>query len=245
ELRVKENILCTLSRSPSLQRGDLKIFYTYASATAPSAETNIILIEENGRQLLNTRRALGAPLPVKRSSNLNELMAQYGSDRTLISDLFFAPVGERHDFSIQVPVENKLGKRWYLMMGIDVRLMQPIIERLSFPKTWITTIVDRNGTVIARSRDAEQRIGSRLSERSQKLLAASPSGVYDSISLDGVPVKAYYHRVESSGWSVFISIPHSELSQLPMRTASFLGAIILLLLGLSVFAAHWFARRAY
>ncbi len=245
ELRTKENILRTLAKSPSLLRGDLKIFYPYAAATAPSEETNIILIEAGGRQLLNTRRPLGAPLPVKRASNLNELMEQYGTNQTLVSDLYFAPVGEQYDFSIQVPVERKHPPSWYLMMGVSARMMQPLVNNLNLPKTWIATIVDRNGTVIARSHDAERRIGTRLSERSQKLLAASTSGVYESISLDGVPVKAYYHRVENSDWTTFISIPKSELSQLPTRTASFLGGIILLLLGLAIFAAHWFARRAY
>ncbi len=245
ELRIKENILRTLSKSPSLLRGDLKIFYGYASNTAPSQDTNIILVEEDGRQLMNTRRALGAPLPMQRASNLDELMERHGSDQTLVSDLYFAPVGEQYDFSIQIPVQKKDGKRWYLMMGINARMMQPLVNNLNFPETWLTTIVDREGTVIARSHEPNQNIGRQITERSRDLLATNTSGVYDSISLDGVPVKAYYHRVQNSDWTALISIPKSELNQLPTRTASFLGGIILLLLGLAIFAAHWFARRAY
>jgi hypothetical protein len=177
ELETKIGVLRTISNSSALLRGDLEAFYPYAKRTAPTPETTIILMEESGRQLMNTRRPLGASLPLKRSSSLNELMWQYGADRPLVSDIFRAPVGMRHDFAVQVPVQSDRGARQYLVMGINASLMQSIIAGQNFPDTWITTIVDRRGTVIARSHDPELHIASSYVQRAcnaWRLIAAAP-----------------------------------------------------------------------
>jgi signal transduction histidine kinase len=245
ELKTKIAILRTLSNSPALLSGDLKVFYPYARRMAPTPETTIILVEESGRQLINTRRPLGAELPISRASNINALMQKYGADRALVSDVFMAPVGGRHDFTVQVPVQNQQGERQYLLMGINASLMQSIISHQNFPSSWITTIVDRQGVVVARSHEPEQYVGTQIRERSRRLLAASHDGAYESVSLDGIPVKAYFHRVPNSDWTALISIPQAELAQLPNRTAAFLGGMILILLGAAAFAAHWMAQRAY
>lgn len=93
ELQTREGILLTLSNSPVLAKGDLKEFYSYATKMAPTPETTIILFDKADRQLLNTRRPFGAELPPGRSSNIPALVKRYGPDKTLISDVFFAPWG--------------------------------------------------------------------------------------------------------------------------------------------------------
>lgn len=245
ELETKTGMLRTLSNAPSLLRGDLKAFYFYAKRMAPTPETTLILVDENGRQLLNTRRPLGAALPSKRVSNVDALMQKYGADRPLISDVFMAPVGGRHDFMIQVPVQTSQGRRQYLVMGINASMMQSIVSRQNFPSSWITTIVDRHGVVVARSHKPTQYVGTQIRERSRQILASSYGGMYESVTLDGIPVKAYFHRVPNSGWTVLINIPKAELADLPTRAAAFLGGIILAVLAIALFAAHWMAQRAY
>jgi signal transduction histidine kinase/CheY-like chemotaxis protein len=245
ELQIKIGMLRTLSKSPALLRGDLEAFYPYARRMAPTPETTIILMDESGRQLMNTRRPLGATLPSKRVSNVAALIQKYGADRALISDVFMAPVGKRHDFMIQVPVQTSQERRQYLVMGINASLMQSVVSRQNFPSTWITTIVDRQGVVIARSNKPAQYVGTQIRERSRQILAASRGGMYESLTLDDIPVKAYFHRVPNSDWTVLISIPKAELAELPTRTAAFLGGIILIVLAIAIFAARWMAQRAY
>jgi len=97
ELQVKESMLRTLSHSPLLAAENFQGFYAYAKAIANGPETTIILSDLNGKQLLNTRLPYGAELPAKRSSNLAALMAQYGPDKALVSDVFLAPIGKRHE----------------------------------------------------------------------------------------------------------------------------------------------------
>lgn len=245
ELQTKEAVLQTLANSPSLLRGDLKLFYRYAKAQAPSPETTILVVEETGHQLLNTRRPLGAELPQSRASNVEDLMRIHGNDSTIVSDVFMAPIGKRHDFVIQVPIKRDVTPRQYLGMGINTSLMQRVLASQNFPKSWITTIVDRNGVVVARSHDPDQYVGQQVRQRTREILSRAREGIFDSVTLNGISVKAYHHRVDMADWSVLISIPYSELRELPTRTATYLGALMILLLGLAVLAARWFAQRAY
>lgn len=244
-LQSKESILRTLANSPVLARGDLKQFYDYAKKMTPTAETTIILYDKADRQLFNTRRPFGAELPLRRASNIQELAARYGSDRTLISDLFFSPVGGKFDFNIQVPVRIGDDMPYFLAMGVNTSSMQNLISRQNFPASWIATIVDRNGVVLARSLDPERQIGKRLRETTRKALASAHAGMYESLSLDDIPVRAYFGRVPNAEWNVMISIPRSEIRQAPLRAAVFLAVAMIVLLSLATFAAHWFARRFF
>ena len=87
EIRTHAGMLRTLAAAPSLARGDLREFYEHARGTAPTPASTVILLAPDGRQLLNTRRPFGAELPLRRISNLPELMRRYGQDRILVSDL--------------------------------------------------------------------------------------------------------------------------------------------------------------
>ena len=145
ELRTKEAILRTLVNSQVLARGDWNGLYDYAKLMAPTPETVIILTLPNGEQLLNTRVPLGAPLPTRRSSNLSELIRKHGADNTLVSDLFFAPVGKRYDFTVQVPVKSGQDIPYFLVMGISASQMQKVLIAQRFPQQWIGTIVDQIG----------------------------------------------------------------------------------------------------
>lgn len=245
ELENNVAILRTLSHSPALQRGDLERFYAFAKRMVPTPESGIMLIQKGGRQLMNTRDPFGAALQIQRAGNIEGQRQDYGADKAIISDLFMAPAAKRYDFAIQVPVPAEQDPKRYLVMDVNAGLMQAAVSRPHLPPTWITTIADRQGVVVARSHEPERYVGQQLKETTRRLLASSRSGIYDHVTLNGIPVKAYYHRIENSDWSVLISIPREELRALPTRAASLLAGIMVLLLGMAVFAAHWFAQRAY
>jgi len=244
ELETKEGVLQTLARSPALVRGDLNEFYANARSLPLLPDSVIILHELNGRQLLNTRVPLGTALPDRRASNIGELMAKHGAEKTLVSDLFMAPIGRRHDFSIQVPVHIDGQIRYFLSMGIGPRSLEQLMGQQRMPAEWLATIVDRQGQIVARSRDPAQFRGRSVSEVALRQFAAASEGVFESRNLSGVPVQAFYSTVPNAGWKVLVSIPTAELNRVPMHAAAFLAAIMLLLLILASFVAHRFGRRA-
>jgi signal transduction histidine kinase/CheY-like chemotaxis protein len=244
ELQKRASNLQALANAPSLARGDLAEFYEHARKVAPTPETTVILADLQGRQLLNTRVALGTPLPARRASNLGELMQRYGSDRVLISDLFLAPLGKRHDFSIQVPVRIGEELRYVLIMGVNASTLQGLFVSQHFPKQWISSVVDRKGVVVARSRDAQQWVGTPMRESSRLRMGANSEGVYQTRSLDGIDVRAFFSTVPDADWKVAVSIPIEEIRRVPLQAAALLAGLMALLLVLGLLAARWFANRA-
>lgn len=245
QLQFKESVLRTLSHSPSLQRGDLSLFYQYANSASSSLGNTITLTDENGRQLFNTRRPLGDAVPPSRHPDIDALMQQQGADKTLVSDLIIGQISKQQNFVVQIPVIANNDRRYFLLMTSHSSRIQEAISKQNFPPSWIVTVVDRKGSILARSHDPQQHIGRTIRQGTRNALAGAQRGIHDSANYDDTPVKVFFHRVANSDWSVMISVPKSELRAVPLRAAAFLGGILLLLLGGAVAAAHWFTARAY
>ena len=244
ELQSREGVLQALARAPSLARGDLTEFASYVRAVAPAPTVAIVLQDLTGKQLLNTRVAPGQPLPQRRASNLAALIERYGAERTLVSDGFFAPVAKRFNFTIQVPVilDGKL--TYFLTMGIDAVSLQDLFEHQRFPEAWVITVVDRNGAVVTRTRDQAKFVGTLVRPYSRKIISASREGSYPSVTLDGVPVQAFFATIPRADWKILVSIPESEVRRVPLSAAALLALLTVLLLILALMAAGRTARRS-
>jgi len=245
EMRHHEGILRTLAASPALANGDFDEFYEHARRAAEGVDAVAILYGLDGKTLLNTRRPLGVPLAGRDPSNLPALMQRFGAARTLVSDVFFAAPVRRFDFMMQVPVTVDGKVRYHLVLGMHVGILQQLMQRQHFPAAWIATVADRNGRIAARSRDAGHYVGMLLRERTRQRLAATAQDfIFDSTTLEGVPVRALASTVPNSQWKILISIPSAEIRRVPMEAALLLAAMMAVLLVLAVAAGRWFASRA-
>lgn len=244
ELQAHGGVLRTLAAASSLRTGDLRQFDEFARRMAPGRETVIVLTDLEGRQLVNTRQPSGAALPQRRSSNVGELMRRHGADRMLVSDLFMAPIGKRPDYTIQLPVKIDGRIRYFVLMGINVASLQTLMERQHFRTSWIVTVVDRQGMVLARSRTPERFVGKPASPVTLRRLQAGQEGDWASRTLDDIDVRAFFNTVPASGWKVLISIPNSDIRRVPLKAAALLGALMAALLAAGLLAAHRLAQRA-
>ena len=154
-------------------------------------------------------------------------MAQYGPDKALVSDVFLAPIGKRHDYTIQLPVRYGNDIRYFLVMGINAASLQALFQQQHFPEAWISTVVDRKGAIVARSRDPEQFTGKVVREYSRQVLANATEGIYQAVTLDDIPVKAFFSEVPGAKWKALVSIPNAEIRRIPARAALFLAAMML------------------
>ncbi len=242
ELQAREGVLLTLARSPALARGDLEEFYRHAKLMAPTPATAIILGKPSGEQILNTRVPPGEPLPQRRASNIGKLIDKYGGNRTLVSDVFLASVAKRYDFAIQVPVLADGEIKYYLAMGIQAASLQNLFQHQRFPQSWIITVIDRDGKVVARTRDDDKFIGTVVRTATQRIISVAPEGSFPSITLDGIAVKAFFSTIEAANWKILVSIPEAEIRQIPVRAAALLGVMLVLVLLLALAAARRTSR---
>jgi len=244
DLETRVGVLHALAASPALAQGDLDEFHEHAKLLAPTRDSAIILLEPNGRQLMNTRAAPGQPLPERRRSNIDALIGQYGTGRTLVSDLFTAPFGGQHDFVIQVPVRVKGELRYFLSMSEDAARLQRLLEIQRFPADWQAVIVDRSSRIIARTREPERYRGRTVNTEALRQFGMRREGIFNGINLVGMPVQGFFGTVPDVGWKVMVTIPQAELRRVPLHAAAFLGAMMALLLVLALVGARWIGRRA-
>jgi signal transduction histidine kinase len=242
ELGERETILNVLAASPALAAGDLRAFYDHARALVDNSHTTIILSDLDGRQLLNTRLPLDAPrprmLPMER-----EFRARYGPEPTLVSNLYLPPAGlGPASFAIQVPVRQAGEVRQFLSMATFAGQLQRLFSDQGLPAEWQASIIDREGVVVARSRDPERFVGSRVRPELLAQLRESPEGLHPGATLEGTPAVAVFSRSPRAEWVFVVSVPDSVLDRAGLRAGAYLGAITLLLLGLAVAVAFAVGR---
>jgi len=244
ELETREGILHTLAASPALAEGDMDEFSRHARLLAPTRDTAIILLRPDGRQLLNTRAPAGTALPERRHSNIDALIAQYGSNRTLVSDLFAPPFGGQHEFVLQVPVRIGGELRYFLSISTDATSLQRLLEVQRFPADWQAVIVDRSSRIVARMREPERFRGHFVNSEARRQFATRREGIFNGVNLAGTPVQGFFGTVPDIGWKVMVTIPQAELRRVPLHAATFLGAMMALLLIVALVGARWIGRRA-
>ncbi len=96
------------------------------------------------------------------------------------------------------------------------------------PDGWIATIIDRSGTVVARSVAPEKSIGTRVSQEIRTTDAQAMRGTYLRVNRDGIPVLSYFIVLPSAGWRVIVSVPKEQFNA-PINAAwRFIAALGLL-----------------
>jgi signal transduction histidine kinase len=243
ELQTTTGVLKALSNAPSLGRKDFDEFKAYAQRISPPEDSAIVLSNLAGQQLLNTRAPAGSPLP-KVNAAVMEQRAQHGNDKIIVSDVFFAPIGKRHDFAVEVPVLQDGEVRFRLAMGLATERLQPLLAQQNFPADWVVVVVDRKGTVVARSRSHDKFVGKTVTpDLLKRIVAREKSGVHYGTTLDGIETAGFFSRSPESEWTVILNIPVAELRRPAIHAALLLGAIMTLLLAGAIAIARWYASR--
>jgi signal transduction histidine kinase/CheY-like chemotaxis protein len=146
---------------------------------------------------------------------------------------------------VQVPVRIDGSIRYFLGMGVNASSLQKLMAKQRFPDEWIAVIVDRQGKIVARSRDAEQLRGRTVNPTALRQFAQPiAEGVFSGVNLAGTPVQTFYSTVPGAQWRVLINIPKTELRRVPLHTAAYLAAMMAVLLVLAVVLARRFGRGA-
>lgn len=243
EMSERVKTLQTLSGSPTITDRNIPGFYRFAQEVASNWDTTIVMSDLEGQQFLNTRVPLGTGTLPKITPSLVQLRQRHGPDATLVSDVYYAPIGKRHSFAVQVPVKRDGRILYYLAMGSFTQQLQRLFDDQRLPKGWIGTVLDRQGVVAARSHEPEKFVGALADATLRQKIAANRSGTNDGITLDGIPVTAFFSRSPVSDWTFVVSVPQSALHGAARQATTFVAGIALLLLSLGVVAALYIARK--
>jgi two-component sensor histidine kinase len=234
-----EALLWALSTSPQLLEKDYAGFDARARAAIRIPGAWVSVADDRG-QVVNTRLPTGSPLPLIDNKDHRRGLT-VGTVR--VSNLFSGLVAKQPAVGIDTLVTTDDDSELYISVNMLANTVTRILVDQKLPLTWIGAIVDRNGTVVARSRDAEQFVGKPATpENVERVRTEVQEGIADSISLDGVPTVLALARSPGSGWSTIVAVPRSEITAPAWRSALYLALAGGLLLALGVVMAWQVGR---
>ncbi|HYE01123.1 MAG TPA: ATP-binding protein [Alphaproteobacteria bacterium] len=233
-----EAALFALAQSEHIAARDFAAFDAQARR-ALRLPDSWVLLEEEGRQLVNTKLPPGTPLP----KIGNEHWAGLTPGQARVSNLFIGLVARQPVASTELLFEVD-GRRYALNVISPYQTFNRILADQGLPSNWIGAILDRKGAVIARSREAERFVGQPGTPETVAWVKAGTEqeAVTQTRSLDGTETVVAYSRSAVSGWTLLVAVPLADITRTAWQTAGVLLVSGGLLLALGVLLAAWAAR---
>jgi signal transduction histidine kinase len=160
---------------------------------------------------------------------------------------FHATLAERRSF-LSPPRIGKISKKWIssftypifdaagkaqgvITLAIDLVRFEPVMRALALPPGAIAGIVDEQGTVVARSVDAERWIGVSIGMPMREIIA--PGTITGQVQTAGVDGVVRFHalvRIAGTPWIAYAGIPAGPLAQQERQSRGALYAATVLVL---------------
>jgi len=228
-----------LAMSAELDQGDLAGFHRKAVSivNAGFPGSNIVLSTRDSVQLLNTLRPFGEPIPDPGSRERIQRVFETG--QVVVSDVFIGGVTRQPLVAVHVPVFRGGQVVYCLSVGYQPSYLGRVLASETLPKDRVLAILDRKGVIIARTHEPERFVGKPGSASLVKRLAETDEDVFESITLEGIPVYTIFTRSSRTGWAVAVGVPRATILQELLASVSWLTWIVLLLL-LAGFGLAWF-----
>jgi PAS domain S-box-containing protein len=229
--------LHALAVSPSLRQGDFAGFQHQAEAALSVGRSgNIVLIDRDMRQLVNTWVPYGTPMPKAIVQGPVERALETGKPQ--FSGLFMAPVVEQLLVAVIVPVRIDGENRYALVRSPSRGALAELIAARELPPGWRAVVTDATHRVIGRAGQADEEIGSTL-PRAQWHRDGGASGIFSFVDAGGRPSVQAYAYSELTGWETAVWEPEALLAA-PVRALwGTLGWIALLAFALVAALALW------
>ena len=226
ELVADRVVLETLAQSPLLGRGDTRGFYELcARVIGERGGLFISLFDAAGRQIFNTLRPPGAPLPTPFEypappdperpplgdpSALQEVLR---TGKPVNSDLVYGLVAGQLIFLVNVPVIRGGEIRYVLNAAFAPDVMTRLLQeskQFSGVPAWIW---DRRGFIVGRWQNADQYVGHRVPPQQLEQIKARNAGVAKGLSAEGIELYYSYARSPVSGWTASVGAERGELDR--------------------------------
>src|SRR6266446_5276069 len=231
--------LQALAASPSLRQGDFAEFQRQAEASlALQQRGNIVLIDRNMQQLVNTFVPFGKPLP--KAVAQKPIERTFATDQPQVTGLFMAPVVDQFMFGITVPVEIGGESRYVLGRSQDQHILARLVAANELPPGWLAVIADAAHHIIARSEQEDTFIGKELPPAQWH--RAGPGGVFEFIDSEGRPSLEASATSELTGWQTAVWAPKALLDAPVQALWWTIGLTTLTAFALVIALASWLGR---
>ncbi len=231
--------LQALAASPSLRQGDLAAFQHQAEASLALRQSgNIILVDRNMQQLVNTWLSFGEAMPRMTVPEPVEKVLATGKPR--VTGLLMRPITKQLMFSIIVPVQIDGENRYALVRSSNQHAHAAMVTANELPPGWLAVVSDAAHRIIARSEREDAFTGQPLPPAQWH--RAERAGIFEFVDSEGQPSLQAYVWSELTGWETAVWAPEAAL-EAPVRALWWtMGVMALLAFVLVVALASWLGR---
>ena len=234
--------LRVLATASALHIDDLPGFYTQAQSALPYQNiSNYVLIDEAGRQQVNTLVPWGAPLP--RVGGPPQLKRIFDKGEPVLTDVFIGPVTGKPILALGVPVKRDGRLVYSLNAGIFPSRIASVLTAQNLPKDWISAVLDSQGHIAARTHEMDRFVGRAAVPDLIRMSRQLPEGVLETVTLEGIPVITAFSRSKESEWSVAVGIPQAQITGELKQSLATLLVISTLTFALALWMAWWLAMN--
>jgi len=141
--------LRVLSTAESLPRGEYARFHDRARSALAGKGAYVILVDNDMRQLLNTRVTFGTPL--EGTSDTASVQRALETGVAVVSNAFFGRTAQRWVFNVVLPLTAAGLPGKSLIMTQDATNLSQALSQQALRGGWEASLIDQNGVVLASS----------------------------------------------------------------------------------------------
>ena len=210
ELSRRLAILTTLRNSRELKDRDWQAFHDLAEVAVADEPSNwATLYEPSGQIVLTTLVPYGAVLP---ETAAPETVRRVVETRQFhVSNLFTDSVSQAFFAAVYIPVIENDSVMYVLGLGAPPASISRILQSQIQTGGWVAAIFDRNGMVVARSRNEKEYDGHSAVPQFREAMRHSDQGSLEVRNLEGLLVSSVFTKSALSGWSTELAVEKSAL----------------------------------
>lgn len=242
EIQSTIRILNAVAQSQSLQNRDLRAFHKELQLITEIEQhwITIILIDLNGKQLINSARPWGSVLPL--SVEKDSLISATQTGEIAVGSLTEDPNG-RLGIPVRIPIIFGQKLFYILTAVLSPNAFQDMLTPyLANANEWTRTIIDQKGIILARSRNPKDFVGKKGTSSFLEFVDSRDEGVTKKLAVDGEEIYISFKRILRSRWIVAIGVPVYIIETTAWRSVGLVAVIGLLLLLIFGGLAFWYSQ---
>jgi Signal transduction histidine kinase len=246
--RIFERYLQELSSSarllavfPELERGDLEGFQNRTQGILSSESLYLLLVDETGKQLLNTRVPYGTS-GLGYTSNIPALKVILKTRKIGVSNAFFGRTAQQWVFNVTMPLPLELRHVGAaLILTQSTERIQTILSRETLPEGWSSAIVDQEGLVVASSGPGSLPLARPFPEELR--IEPEPGEEATEFQKDGRTMMITRAPLAGFDWTVVMWGPVASVQAPILSSWRWLVGGSILFIGLSMLFAYLMAQQ--
>jgi signal transduction histidine kinase len=177
--------------------------------------------------------------------DMSLLATPFNTGKPHVTPLFVSETLKQPTVGIVVPVILDGKVQYVLGAGLLSQGLSDLLAGSGLPGEWVAAVLDQQGTIIARTQNASEFVGTKAVPEVWRRLQAvkGSSGAIEGPTKEGVAAQLSFARSGASGWMTVVAIPSALLGSDLRTSLLLLGAASTLVLVLCFVFASKASKR--